>query len=176
METTKHELSPYAHNFFNRLKNYINEKIYFYGSIQRNDYFSESSDIDVDIFTENTSSTIIKIQHFLNVDKSEFKKIIYKLNTNKKIVYGYKIKYSDPINHFFTEISIYPEKNKPEVLLEHNFKQNMPFYISLPLIILKYFYYNLKFIPDDIYNKLKYFFLDSLNTDNEKSTQNFILL
>ena len=175
METTRNELSPYASNFFNRLKNYINEKIYFYGSVQRYDYFSES-DIDVDVFTENMSSTIVKIQHFLNVKRNEFKKIIYKLNTSKKIVYGYKIKYDEPEHNFFTEISIYPEKNKEDVLTEHNFKQNLPFYILFLLIILKYLYYNIQIIPNNIYIKSKRFILDLINKDNETSEQNFILL
>ena len=79
METTKNKLSPYASMFYNRLKNYLETSLYFYGSIQRNDYVPDKSDIDVDLFTENINSTITKMQHFLDVDKSKFKKFIYNL-------------------------------------------------------------------------------------------------
>ena len=67
------------------LKNYLETSLYFYGSIQRNDYVPDKSDIDVDLFTENINGTITKMQHFLDVDKTKFKKFIYKINNNIKI-------------------------------------------------------------------------------------------
>ena len=66
METTKNELSPYSKTFFKKLSNYLDTKIYYFGSIQRNDYFPKSSDIDIDIFTDNEKSTILKLQNYLN--------------------------------------------------------------------------------------------------------------
>ena len=80
METTRNELPPYAKEFFYKLSNYLDTKIYFYGSVQRPDYFPASSDIDVDIFTDNESSTISKLQYFLGVEKFKFKKFLYKLH------------------------------------------------------------------------------------------------
>ena len=53
METTKNEMSPYAKQFFDKLSKYLDNKFYFYGSIQRLDYFPEYSDIDADLFTDN---------------------------------------------------------------------------------------------------------------------------
>ena len=76
METTKNNISPYAVYFFNHLSNYLDTKLYFFGSVQRADYFPNSSDIDVDIFSENVSSTLSKMQHFLHVRIYKFKKLI----------------------------------------------------------------------------------------------------
>jgi predicted nucleotidyltransferase len=155
METTKNEMGAYSKNFFLKMGNYLDTQIYYFGSIQRNDYFPGKSDIDVDLFTCNTQSTIIKLQNFLGIEKYKFKKFVYKLHKSKKIVYGYKVKYEDPINNFFIEISIYDEKDKEYVLIEHNSKSILPFYVSWLLIILKIFYYSLGILSEDIYIFLK---------------------
>ena len=89
METTKNQLSPYATTFFNKLGNYLDTKLYYYGSVQRNDYFNDDSDLDVAIFTDNVSSTLSKINNFLNVKKYEFKKFVWNLNITKNMVTDY---------------------------------------------------------------------------------------
>ena len=63
METTKNKLTPYEQSFFDNLRNYIEKPIYFYGSIQRDDYFPQMSDIDIDIFSDNEHSTVIMLQN-----------------------------------------------------------------------------------------------------------------
>jgi len=155
MEYTKNEMPPYAKQFFYKLGNYLDTKIYYYGSIQRNDYFPNSSDIDVDIFTDNESSTISKLHNFLGVKSYQFKKFVYKLHKTNKIVNGKKVIYQDPENNFHTEISIYDEKYKTEILAEHNSKMILPFYVSILLIILKYLYYNLQILSKDNYKYYK---------------------
>ena len=92
METTKNKMPEYANNFFNKLRNYLDTKLYFYGSIQRNDYFPKSSDIDVDIFTPNVSTTITQIKSFLGKEDVNAKHFLYKLVHNNRLVSGYKIK------------------------------------------------------------------------------------
>ena len=166
METTKNKLSEYEENFFFKLSNYLDTKLYFYGSIQRNDYFPGSSDIDVDVFSDNMTTTISKLQHFFGVKKSEFKKIVYKVRTSNKIIHGYKYKYNDPLNKLNTEFSIYDEKYKDVVLLEHGSRIIIPFYISWMLIILKYLYYNVCIIPKKIYYYLKNKVIDSVDGKN----------
>lgn len=151
METTKNELPTYAKSFFNKLSKYLDNKFYFFGSIQRNDYFPNSSDIDTDLFTNNESGTILKIQNFLGVKKYQFRRFVYKLHKTNKLVHGHKVKYSDPDNKFTVEISIYNEKDKKDVLIEHNSKSNLPFHISCLLIILKSLYYKVGIIPKDTY-------------------------
>ena len=155
METTKNEMSPYARQFFNRLSNYLDTKVYFYGSIQRDDYFPQSSDIDVDIFTNNESSTIAKLQNFLGVKRYEFKKFVYSVGKSKKLIYGKKVKYEDPENNFSTEISIYKEEDKIEILNVHRSKIVLPFFISWMLIFLKFLYYNLGILPKELFVYLK---------------------
>jgi len=155
METTKNEMPSYAKVFFYKLSKYLDNKFYFYGSIQRNDYFPNSSDIDADLFTDNEQSTILKLQNFLGVKKYQFRRFVYKLHKTNKLVRGHKIKYKDEGNNFITEISIYNEKNKDDVLIEHNSKSSFPFYISFFLIILKTFYYKLGIISDETYNYYK---------------------
>jgi predicted nucleotidyltransferase len=155
METTKNQLSPYIRNFFNRLSRYLDKKLLFFGSIQRNDYFPGKSDIDVDIFTDNVQSTISQMQHFLNVSKTSFKKFIWKLNVNNKLVHGYKIMYKEPEHNFAAEFSIYDEKYREGVLKEHNRKTILPFHASMLLFILKFMYYQLNFISSSLYTYTK---------------------
>jgi len=160
METTKHKLSNYHIIFFKKLGNYLDTKMYYFGSIQRHDYFPKYSDIDVDIFTENESSTISKMQHFLHKEKYEFKKFVYRLDKSKKLVEGYKISYKEQNHHLNVEFSIYNEKYKEDVLAEHKRKIDLPFYISFFLIILKFIYYNFGLIPKFIYYKIKQFLMN----------------
>ena len=156
METTKNELDTYSKNFFLKLGNYLDTQIYYFGSVQRDDYFPGKSDIDVDIFTDNIQSTIIKLQNFFGYEKYKFKKFVYKLHKTKKMVHGYKVKYEDNANNFLTEISIYDEKDKEYILTEHNSKAILPFYVLWLLIILKTFYYKLGILSEDIYTYFKH--------------------
>jgi hypothetical protein len=173
METTKNELSPYSKIFFSKLSNYLDTKIYYFGSIQRNDYFPKSSDIDIDIFTNNEKSTMLKLQNYLNIKKSDIHKFVYKLTKNNRIVHGYKVKYNDEINNFSTEILVFNEIHKNDVLYEHNSKNILPFYISYLLILLKYTYYNLNLITSKNYINLK---RKLLNGVYEKSNINFVII
>jgi hypothetical protein len=61
METTKNDFSPYEKTFFNKMSNYIGEPIFFFGSIQRSDYFPGLSDIDIDIFTFDEKTTLMRL-------------------------------------------------------------------------------------------------------------------
>jgi hypothetical protein len=162
METTKNVMPPYATKFFNKLSQYLDNKFYFFGSVQRSDYFPKSSDIDSDLFTDNESSTILKIQNFLGLNKYEFRRFVYRLHKTNRLVSGHKVKYSEPENNFTAEISIYNEKDKEAVLIEHNSKSFLPFYISFFLIILKFLYYNVGIIPKDMYVYLKKIIMNNM--------------
>ena len=162
METTHNKISPYAKKFFDRLSQYLDTKLYFYGSVQRGDYFPNSSDIDVDIFTDNESSTILKMQNFLKVPPTEFKRIVYRLHRTNELVTGYKIKYKSQKNNFEVEFSIYNERYKTQVLKEHNFKTILPWYVASLLYILKFVYYKLFVLPKSTYLFLKNLTLDHL--------------
>ena len=160
METTKNNLTPEQTKFFKKLSNYLDTKLYYYGSIQRKDYFPGTSDIDVCIFTDNNTETKYKLLSFLGLKKNEYKKIIFKLNKSKKIVYGYKIKYKNEKKNINVEFAIYNNKDKDGVLLEHNSKRDLPFYILWLLIILKFFYYTLQILSKSFYYKCKRFVMN----------------
>jgi hypothetical protein len=159
METTQNHLTPYAQTFFDKLKSTLNTKLYFFGSVQRSDYFPKSSDIDVDIFTDNMQSTLYKLQSFLNVNRSKFKPIIIKLSYKNHIIHGYKIYYQKPEQYFATEFSIYDEKYKDDILYEHNSRRELPFVASILLVIIKFLYYELNIFPKFLYKKCKEFIL-----------------
>lgn len=160
METTNNKLTSEQMKFFKKLSNYLDTKLYYYGSIQRKDYFPGTSDIDVCIFTDNNTETKYKLISFLGLKKNEYKKIIFKLHKSKKMVYGYKIKYKNETTKINVEFSIYNEKDKEHVLKEHNSKKDLPFYILWLLIIVKFFYYNLEILPKSIYYKCKRFIMN----------------
>ena len=155
METTKNKLSSYETEFFYKMRSYIDKPIYFYGSIQRDDYFPQLSDIDIDIFSDNEFSTLTMLQNYLNLSKNEFKKSIYKMNTTNKVIPGYKTKYFDTINKLTIEISVYNDKYKEEILREHQSKLNLPIHITIILIFLKILHYNLGILPIYYYSKFK---------------------
>jgi hypothetical protein len=153
MEYTKNEIPNHISIFFKELTNYIDTPLYFYGSIQRNDYFPGNSDIDVDIFTDNPTSMISKLQHFLHIKKSKFKKIIWRLND--VVAFGHKVMYKNEEGAFSVEFSIYNENIKNQILKEHNRKNKLPFYISWIMILLKIIYYKLYLIERNTFRYIK---------------------
>jgi len=156
MESTKQKLPENVTIFFKNLSNLLETKLLYFGSVQREDYFPGNSDIDVDIFTENVSSTLAKMQHFLHMSKDKFKKFIWRLNNKKKtLVKGHKVMYKSSDGSFAAEFSIYDEKFKQDILREHLMKTQLPFYASFMLIVLKFFYYKLKIIPSETFSYLK---------------------
>jgi len=168
MENTKNKLTFNQYEFFQKLRNYINKPIYFYGSIQRKDYFPGKSDLDVDIFTDNESSTIYALGNFLNLTKADFKKFVYKIHN--KIITGYKIKYTDEKKNINVEIGLYNDKFKDLVLKDHLKDFELPFYISIILIIIKFLFYNLQILSKETYRRLKRLIMN----DNDETK--FIIL
>ena len=157
MEHTKNKLSKEETIFFEELSSYIDRKLYFFGSIQREDYYKGKSDIDVDIFTDNMTETLVKLQHFLQMDKTKIKHFIWRLNSNNRLVRGNKIMYKSNIEQspFIVEFSIYDEKIKNDILKEHNSKVILPFYITYLLIILKMFHYSFNIMNRSYYSYIK---------------------
>jgi len=167
METTENEIPKYAINFFTKLRNYLDTKLYFFGSVQRKDYFPSASDIDVAIYTDNVESTLKKLQSYLGIKKYEIKRFAWKLNCNNQLVIGHKIMYKEPEKNFVTEISIYNEKFKDAVLSEHNGKKELPFYATILLVILKTLFYTFHIIPSEWYIYCKNIILTTIINKKE---------
>lgn len=168
MDKIRNKLTPNEEVFFENMSQYIDKELFFYGSIRRSDYVKGKSDIDIDIFTDNENSTIHKLCNFLNVKRSDFKKIIYK--TNNTLVYGYKTKYASEDGKLNLEISVYNDKYKSLVLYDHDNECYLPIYITLCLYVIKYLYYNLEILPVSVYRRCKQFLM------NPNDEQRFILM
>ena len=149
MENTKNVLPDHNRHFFKDLSEYLDTKLYFFGSVQRPDYFPGKSDIDVDIFTDNEHSTMTKLQHYLKISNTKYKKVVWKLKYSDKLVYGHKIMYDNVDNNITSEFSIYDDKYKNDILSDHLGKSVLPIHASILLIILKKLYYDFKLISDD---------------------------
>ena len=111
--------------------------------------------IDIDIFSDNVNSTINLLQIFLDMDKIQFKKSIYKMDKTNTVIPGYKSKYIDKTNNLTIELSVYDEKHKEAILYEHRSKFNLPIHITIVLVILKILHYNLGILPIYYYSKFK---------------------
>jgi len=166
MENTKNKFPKHLQVFFKELSDYLDTQLLFYGSIQRSDYFPGQSDIDVDIFTDNEQAIIAKLQHFLHVNKNEFKKTVWVMNDVSG--YGYKLKYENNIKQINVEFSIYNEKFREPMLEQHITKTMLPLYINIILYILKFSYYKLCIVPEGIYIYIKKFLLnDAIGRGND---------
>ena len=150
MEIIKNKLPDDVLLYLHNLKYYLDLPIYYHGSCQRLDYYN-GSDIDMCIFTDNEISTIKKITHYLNISNHKVHKII--LYSNNNIISGYKINYykiSIPL-----EIIIYNIKDKKYILSHYIDNIQIPTYISILLLFIKYFYYKFKLLNYNIYNNIK---------------------
>ncbi|MDA9072290.1 nucleotidyltransferase domain-containing protein [bacterium] len=156
MEKYKDRLDDYKYNFLLDLQTHLNQELIFFGSINRMDYFKNNSDIDIAIITDNTHSVLFKIQHYLNVDKIDIKKIYQQFNKkNTNIVRGYKIKYKDVDRNFRFDLVVYDEKYRPFVL-DNIYKHNtMPILLSALLCILKFLFYKLYLFPKSFFMQIK---------------------
>jgi predicted nucleotidyltransferase len=160
METINNKLPEHIQLFLKSMRNYIDKQVYYYGSVQRLDYLDGHSDIDLYIFTDNEKSTIHKLQHFLEFENNEVKKIIINFKKTIDIVYGHKIKYSDPEKNINLEISVFDEKYKDTVLKHNKIKEEkITLFVSLVLYILKYLHYKFRLLSEKIYSYLKRIFM-----------------
>ena len=134
MEDIKDRLGNYKYNFFNNLQNYIETELIFFGSIKRFDFFKNSSDIDIIIITDDVKSLLYKVQNFLNIKKTNIKKIYQQYSVNDNIVYGYKIKYDDKDSDMSFDLLIYDDKFRTDVMKNINDINNLP--ISPPSVTI----------------------------------------
>jgi predicted nucleotidyltransferase len=151
MNEIRNDLPKNIRQFFYKLRDYLDTKLYFYGSVTRDDYIHGKSDIDMGIFTDNEWSTMTKLQHFLHVKREDFDKVVWKLNG--KLLYGYKIKSPDPNIRY--EIAIYNNEFKPTLMKEMNIFNNIPLSLSIILFILKSLHYKIPLLSGKTYASYK---------------------
>ena len=171
MNTIRDDLPKDFKNFFKRLENYLDTDLYFYGSINRDDYVHDKSDIDIAIFTDNEYSVMTKLQHYLHVKRDAFDKIVWKIEGT--IVYGYKIK-CDKYTDSKCEISIYNNDFKEIILKDISKGISIPLHIEILLCILKTLYYTFPILSSNTYSLYKRFIFNTIIV-NKKDTS-FVLL
>ena len=165
METVNNDLSPETQKFLKKMSNYIGCKLYFYGSVQRADFFPEDSDIDIDIFTHNLSSTLSKLETFLHLDKSKVKRIY--MFIENRLVKGYKFVYTNDHLKLKCEISVFNNSEKAIVLKEHTKKTILPFFVLWLMIILKTCFYTLHILDLPQYKSIKSVLLSTMIGEKE---------
>jgi predicted nucleotidyltransferase len=160
MEDIKEKIGDDKYIFLKKLEDYIGSKLIFFGSIKRCDFIKENSDIDIAIISDNIDSTLKKLQNYLNLHDNKIRKIIQKIPTKNSIIYGYKTNYDNECMELSLEIVIYDEKYKKDIMFNINRINNIPFYVLLPLIVLKILYYKLQIISKDLLNFFKKYILN----------------
>ena len=169
MEYTKNKIPDDIQNIINKFKKYIDTNIYYYGSVQRDDYFINNSDIDIIIFTDNTEAMIHKVSHYFHIKKKKIRKIVWNYKNN--YIEAYKVMYYSNNPNFRLEIIISDEKYKKYILDYQRMPiYNMTFYISLLLIILKYFYYNWQILPSSYYKYYKQIIFNHIRGEESSFT------
>jgi hypothetical protein len=154
METTKNSLSPPIRLFFHRLSERLRLKPHFYGSVQRNDFISGKSDIDVCYFTDDETSIARWLSADLNQSFANIQKVVWDIRGT--MVTGYKIKYKDIGIGLDAEIAIYGEKYKDLVLKELKQRFYLPWFVQFPMMLTKFLYYTLGLMPKSTYNTIKH--------------------
>jgi hypothetical protein len=147
-------------SYFHKLSDYLDTKLYYYGSVTRDDYVPNKSDIDIAIFTDNEHSIMSKLQHFLHAKRNAFDKIAWKLNG--QMIYGYKIKCID-YTDINCEIAIYNTEFKKVLIDEYNKPlKNQTLLIYVLLNVLKILYYQIPLLPKSTFMSLKRYILNDM--------------
>lgn len=155
MDDIKNRLTDFKYNFLSKMKEYLDTDLFFYGSIKRLDYFESNSDIDIAILTDNPSSMLAKIKNYLNIKNRKIRKIYQTFNNYPSLIDGYKLTYKDDENNWGFDLVIYNEKYRDIVIKDIFYINNLPFYITSLLYILKFLYYKLNLISKSIFLEAK---------------------
>ena len=151
MDNIKNRLTDYKYNFLSKMKEYLDTEFVFYGSIMRLDYLENNSDIDIAILTDNPSSMLAKIKNYLNIKDTKIKKIYQTFNNQASLVNGYKFTYNDYENNWGFDVVIYDEIYRDMIIKDIYYINNLPFYVTILLYILKFIYYRLHLITSTIF-------------------------
>ena len=147
LEEIKNKLTKYQYDYFTELKEHIDLPIYFYGSISREDYVKNKSDLDVEVFTNNIKATKIKIEHLFNYYQIKNENRFIAFDFNNKPISGYKYFFKDEIRGLQFDFIIFNKSCEDILLHQHKIiETQLPFLCSVFLIVMKFLYYNLNII------------------------------
>ena len=145
LEEVKDKLSENQYDYFVQLKEQIDLPLYFIGSITRCDYIKDKSDLDIEVFTDNINSTVLKIEYLFDY---------YQRKTNRKFIVfeisnipisGYKYYFKDKQLDVRFDFTIYNKACQNTVLYHRSIEKNILFIKSFfsydKNIILPFKYY-----------------------------------
>lgn len=149
----QHRLDEDQRLFFQRLQSVLGAPLWFYGSIQRADYFPQSSDIDIAVVVDNPRSAIAALQHFLHIDKQDVKHLYQQFHLYKTYIHAYKLKYKQ--HNIAFDLTLYQPADASLLLHNlHDINHLSAWMVSL-LYLLKSSHYTLQLCPRSLYQYLK---------------------
>ena len=160
METPKHPLTIQQSRFLSKVRSVLPEKLYFYGSILREDFLPGISDIDVLYFTkDNLKKTVDDLYRFLLQDTKKTRlqqlQFLYHSTETKKVISGYKIKYTSIDSGMVIEISFYEFPFKEMIMKEQLRKADIPVFVVYSMLILKVLAYKYRVLPENLFRWIK---------------------
>jgi hypothetical protein len=154
IEKIKHNLKKKEYNYFLHLQNEIELPLFFIGSITRSDFFPDNSDVDIEVFSNNITSTKLKVENIFNNGKIEKDKyIVFKINGIP--FSGCKYHVSNERDNIRFDFTIYKKECQNIILYYRDMEINIPFLFTTILVILKYLRYYLNLINSFQYSYIK---------------------
>ena len=154
LEQIKHNLNKNEYDFFLKLSEDLDLPLFFIGSITRFDFIKGKSDFDIEVVSDNITSTKIKIEHLFSYYKKKGNRFII-LKFNNISVSGYKYFLKNKEKNIFFDFSIYKKECQRLLIHSRNIQINIPFSLVSVLIIIKYLHYYLHIINHNTYSYLK---------------------
>jgi hypothetical protein len=163
----KEKLSKEQYSYFSELQEKIGLPLFFMGSITRSDYIKGKSDLDIEIFSDNVTSTKEKLNYLFNYYEGQKENTIIIVKIKDVPFSGYKYKVNDSEIEF--DLTLYKKESQKTILYYRIREINVPFTISAFLIIIKFLHYRLNIINErnyyltkkcvwEFYNSEKVFF------------------
>jgi hypothetical protein len=163
----KEKLSTEQYSYFSELQEKIGLPLFFMGSITRSDYIKGKSDLDIEIFSDNVTSTKEKLNYLFNYYEGQKENTIIIVKIKDVPFSGYKYKVNDSEIEF--DLTLYKKESQKTILYYRIREINVPFTISAFLIIIKFLHYRLNIINErnyyltkkgvwEFYNSEKVFF------------------
>lgn len=148
--------------FVENLQDLIQTKIYFYGSIERKDYFNGKSDIDADIFPANVQSTLFKLRQIGNIPNNQVNYIKWSLFMPELHKFQcIKVKVIN--NQVSLEINIYNQNKRNEVLNARKYQlQQFTPTLQYILMVFKKMHYEYGIISIDLLMQIKIFLYNNI--------------
>ena len=170
LEEVKDKLTKNQYNYFLQIKEQIDLPLYFLGSITRCDYIKGKSDLDLEVFTDNFNSTILKMEYLFDFYQRKTKRNFIVFEISNIPISGYKYYFKDKQRDVSFDFTIYNKACQKTVLHHRIIEKNIPYLLSLFLVMIKILYYHLSIISNNNYSYIKKYFLRLYNPEKSIST------